>query len=243
LKDRTLSQYLYINHFLSILSQVLVVSALQSCSKKRQEHAQPVAVIDASHSTTHPQVVPLPQPSSEAVEPLNLTQEKYQRLLDRDQLSSRLLRVFGETPATIAIIEKEIQSFPEVFGGQRIRNESTESNVMNVDLSALNTTLVSSITAIRAGRLQRACASLVSNSVALDQFRKLITNSTVVSPPTAELAFSSIRKLNLGYELSQGTPHPFDKLLLAAKQRNYSVQTQWQILAFALCSSLAMEGL
>jgi hypothetical protein len=232
-----------VNKLLNMLSLGLLASGLHSCSKKQHEHAQPVAVVDLNHSTTHPHVVPLPQPSSEVVEPLSLSQGKSQRLLDRDQLSSRLLRVFGESPATIAIVKREIQSFPEVFGGQRIRNESTESNVMTDDLIGLNTSLLSNITAIRAGRLQRACASLVSNSPALDHFRKLITNSTVVSPPTAELALSSVRKLNLGYEISSTTAHPFDNLLKAAQQKSYSAQTQWQILAFALCSSLAMEGL
>lgn len=172
---------------------------------------------------------------------------KLPRLLDRRQLSARIKRIYTAGQSTAAVLavqqvlQDEILTQPQVFGGNCSRTETDCSN-HRFNLDYMDADVIPIGGTIRAGRLHRACITIATQDAAMTAFSEALSGKLTL-PPTAAQITSAIEKLNLGFVQTTAGAAALVGLINQAKVIPTSPQTQWRLLSVAICSSLAMEAL
>lgn len=172
-------------------------------------------------------------------------------LRDRTMLASRLKRAFALPSPTDSgrinsIIDIEILSKPEVFGGNCSRSEAgagsdaacSFTNGFEAFHSAAS---VARPGLIRSWRLDRACKSIAAQSpVAAYVAGKVGGN--LQAPPTEVHMTKFANLISPGYDVkSTGVKTSFAQLMRAAS--TYTADTQWRLMIYGVCGSLVTEKL
>lgn len=172
-------------------------------------------------------------------------------LRDRMMLASRLKRAFAlpaaaDRNAINSIIDIEVLSRPEVFGGNCSRAEAGTGS----DAACAFTTgfepfhsapAVAKPSLIRSWRLDRACKSIAAQSPVAAYVAGKVGGNLQAPPTEAHMAkFANL--ISPGYDVkSAGVKASFTELMRAAS--TYNADTQWRLMIYGVCGSLVTEKL
>ena len=182
----------------------------------------------------------------------NLVTSGMPELRDRTMLASRLKRVFAPTDPTQRqtierIIDEEVLKHPEAFGGNCSRSDAKSKNDSACPFASgfeaygyANSYPIASLS--RSWRLDRACKAIAAQTFIANLVATKL-GTTTKSPPTEEQMIKFANLMSPGYSPGDDAKSSFTTILTSATQAKYSAATQWQLMIYGVCGSLATEKL